>query len=175
MSERAPAIVSPAWVPAGTWVVDPERSTAGFAVRDKLVTTVHGSFPIASGTVVTASDGQVVSAVLTLDVDGVSTGNGRRDRDLAKPRFLDAGAHPTIVVEAGSTTTRATGWRVEATLSARGAATPLVLEVVPTSVEERAVRVRATGRLDRTGLGIAVPTFVVGRYLDVEVDLVATR
>ncbi|GAA5016994.1 hypothetical protein GCM10023258_03040 [Terrabacter aeriphilus] len=175
MSGQAQAAVSPAWVPAGTWVVDPARSTAGFAVRDKLVTTVHGTFAIASGTVITGSDGQVVSAVVTLDVAGVSTGNGRRDRDLLKPRFLDAGSHPTIVVEAGSTATRATGWRVEATLSARGASAPLVLEVVPTSVEERAVRVRATGRLDRTGLGLAVPTFVVGRHVEVEVDLVAAR
>ena len=28
---------------------------------------------------------------------------------------------------------------------------------------------QVTGRLDRSGLGIRVPTFIVGRYIDVEV------
>lgn len=171
MSSPSGTTVSPARVPAGTWSVDAEASTAAFVVRDKLVTTVRGTFPVTSGRVATGDDGRVVGASVELDVAGVDTGNAHRDRDLLGTRFLDAGAHPTVVVAAGSTSTGEDGWRVEAVLTARGASTPLVLDVVPTSVGPHAVEVRATGRLDRSGLGMKVPTFVVGRYVTVEVDL----
>lgn len=172
MSSQAEQALRPAEVPAGTWIVDGPASSAQFTVRDKLVTTVRGSFPVAGGTVVTDAGGHVVGARLELAAAGVTTGNDHRDRDLLTPRFLDAADHPTIVVEAGSTEPTTSGWTVDARLSARGSSCPVTLEVIPTATAAGCVEVHVGGRLDRTGLGMRVPTFIVGRHVDVDVDLV---
>ena len=165
----------PADVAAGTWTVDGPASTAGFSIKDKLVLTVRGSLPVTAGAVVTDAAGRVVSARVELDPAGIVTGNGRRDHDVKGRHFLDAEAHPRIVVEAETTSTTDRGWAVVARLSARGASCPVDLEVTPVTIEDEHVRVRLTGRLDRTGLGMRVPTFIVGRDIDLDVDLHATR
>jgi polyisoprenoid-binding protein YceI len=175
MSSQADKVLRPADVPAGTWTVDGPASTARFSIKDKLVHTVRGSLPVATGAVVTDVAGQIVSATVELDTAGIMTGNGRRDRDLLGRHFLDAEAHPRIVVEAGTTTTGDGGWTVHAHLSARGASCPLDLEVTPTTLEDEHVRVHVTGRLDRTGLGMRVPSFIVGRDVELDIDLELTR
>ena len=164
--------LAPAAVSAGTWAIVPEASTARFTVRDKLVTTVHGSFPVRSGTATIRAGGDVAGAHVELDVAGVATGNARRDKDLRNARFLDAVGHPTLVVQTGPSAAGASGWQLAATLSARGASVPLTLEVTPMAQQGERVTVRVTGRLDRTGLRIKAPTFIVGRYIDIEVQAV---
>lgn len=175
MSPQFASDLAPAELPSGTWTVVPDACTAAFAVRDKLVTTVHGTFPITAGTVVTDTGGVVVRARMELEVVGVNTGNAHRDRDLRKPHLLDATGHPTIVVEAGPTAPRGPGWTVQALLSARGATCPLELHVTTTTIDDQQVRVHATGRFDRTGLGMRVPTFIIGRYLEIDVDALFER
>ena len=80
-----------------------------------------------------------------------------------------------IVVEADRAVAGSEGWRLAATLTARGAAAPVDLAVAVTAVDRRTATVRVTGRLDRTGLGIRTPTFIVGRMIDIEVRPVFRR
>ena len=142
----------------GTWHVVSDVSTARFTVRDKVVGTVHGTLPIRLGTV-------------TLDAVAIDTGNPRRDRDLAKPRLLDTATHPLVVVTAGPSTPGPQGWDLDATLSARGATCPLTLRADPVAEDTAGIRVHVTGRMDRKGLRKTVPTFIIARYLDIDVDL----
>jgi polyisoprenoid-binding protein YceI len=174
-AERADNAQRPADVPAGTWTVDGPASTARFSVKDKVVHTVRGSLPVTTGTVVTDADGQVVCARVELDPAGITTGSSRRDRDVQGRHFLDAEAHPSIIVEAETTSTSDGGWAVAARLSARGASCPVDLQVTPVMVDDEHARMHVTGRLDRTGLGMRVPTFIVGRDLELDVDLHFTR
>nr|WP_255480675.1 YceI family protein [Quadrisphaera sp. RL12-1S] len=167
----------------------PGASRAGFRVRDKLVTAVEGTMPVLGGTVTVDDGGAVVRAVVRVDATAVSTGNERRDRELGRPRFLSTGAHP--VVEVRTTTTAAiasstgqddgqddvsTGHvHAHAVVLARGASAPVELTATlqpPPAAVPHGVRVRVRGRLDRRPLGIAAPTVLVGRFLDLEADLV---
>ncbi|TQM54544.1 YceI family protein [Humibacillus xanthopallidus] len=175
MSSQADKALRPTAVPAGRWTVGGPASTARFAIRDKLIHTVRGSLPVTGGDAVTDAAGQVVSARVELDAAGIMTGNARRDRDVQGRRFLDAESHPRIVVEAETTTTSGGGWAVRARLSARGATCPVDLEVTPMTIEGERVRMHVTGHLDRTGLGMRVPTFVIGRDVELDVDLDFTR
>jgi polyisoprenoid-binding protein YceI len=175
MTRQAARDLAPASISAGTWSIVPDASTASFTVKDKLVLTVHGTIPVRAGTVVLGAEGEVTRARAELDGTAVATGNTHRVRDLRKPAFFDAAEHPMLVVEAESTTAGASGWQMTATLSARGARCPLTLEVTPTAWEDQRIRVQATGRLDRKGLGMKVPTFIVGRYVDVQVEAVFER
>ncbi|MEO6998386.1 MAG: YceI family protein [Terracoccus sp.] len=158
-------------IAAGEWRLVASACTARFSVRDKLVTTVHGSLPVVSGSVHTSADGGLESARIELDVAGVATGNRRRDKSLLGTPFLDAADHPVVVVEAGPAPRSNTGWSLEATLSARGRSAPLTLVAVPVEVTPTRVRATVTGSLDRSGLGMRAPSFIVGRYLEIEVDL----
>lgn len=122
--------VPPATIPSGEWRVVTEASTAAFTVRDKLVSTVHGTLPIRSGNATLASAGLLAQASVELDAT--------------------------------------------ATLSARGAQCPLTLQASPLSEEGGGIRVQVHGRLDRKSLGMSVPSFIIGRYLDLDVDLLLT-
>lgn len=155
----------------GTWHVVPDASTARFTVRDKVVGTVHGTLPITVGTVALGASGRLREARVELDARAIDTGNARRDRDLAKPRLLDTATHPLVVVTAGPSTPGSQGWDLAATLSARGATCPLTLRADPVAEESAGIRVHVHGRLDRQGLHMTVPTFIIGRYLDLDVDL----
>jgi polyisoprenoid-binding protein YceI len=52
---------------------------------------------------------------------------------------------------------------------------PVDLTVTLTAVDEGSAAARITGRLDRSGLGIKVPGFVIARVVDLEVDVRAHR
>ncbi len=148
----------------GQWSVVSGASRARFHVRDKLVATVHGSRPITGGVVLLSDGGTVMQARLDLDVQGIDTGNRRRDRDLQKPQFLAATTSPSVTVSVTGVTSSATGWTATAVVHARGHSAPLDLAVQTLVVygeladpPDDEVRIRVAGRLDRAPLGIKVP------------------
>lgn len=79
------------------WKVDPNHSTAGFAVRHMMVSTVHGSFSGLKGTVdYDPANPDSSKANLTIDATTVDTRNENRDKDLRSPKFFDVEKFPTI-------------------------------------------------------------------------------
>lgn len=127
--------------------------------------------PVVAGGAVVNDGGSVGHAWVELSVAGIATGNTHRDRDLRKPRFLDVAGHPTVRVDIAEADTGDHGWTATAVLAARGREAPLDVTVTRTAGTASQVRVQVTGRLDRKPLGIAAPTFIVGRYVDIDVDL----
>ena len=79
------------------------------------------------------------------------------------------------MVEAGPATPGPDGWSAPATVTARGATAPVELAVTLDHADETSATVTVTGRLDRTALGMKVPTFIVGRWIDLDVHLVFRR
>lgn len=160
---------------SGRWAVRPDASTAGFSVRDKLVTSVHGSMPVIAGEVEVSPDGAVVAAHVDVGVAGIATGNGRRDKDLRKPRFLDVQNHSVVRVAVTDVTATSDGWTTHALVHARGRSAPVALTVQAADDGEGGLVLRATGRLDRAPLGIRAPNFLVGRFVDLDVTLALHR
>ena len=160
---------------AGRWMVAADASSAGFAVRDKLVTTVRGTLPVLGGGAVVSEEGAVSAAWVELSVAGIATGNAHRDKDLRTSRFLDEAGHPTVRVAVDRATLTDTGWTATAVLTARGRRAPLDVTIVHVAGTPSEVRLQVTGRLDRSPLGIKVPTFIIGRFVDVVVDLTVRR
>ncbi|MFL6451749.1 MAG: YceI family protein [Bryobacteraceae bacterium] len=79
------------------WKVDPNHSTAGFAVRHMMVSTVHGSFSGLKGTVeYDPANLGASKANLTIDATTVDTRNENRDKDLRSAKFFDVEKYPTI-------------------------------------------------------------------------------
>jgi polyisoprenoid-binding protein YceI len=161
---------------SGTWTVVPGASAARFSVRDKMVATVHGTLPVEDGRIVVSDAGEVVEAWVTVSVPGIATGNRRRDRDLLKPGLLSAERFPTVRISvAGSVTSTPEGWTADGTVAARGAQAPVALTAVPVEVSATEGRVHVTGTLDRRPLGIKAPSFVIGRHVHLDAELVLRR
>lgn len=172
-----PQAASPTHTPgtgaSGRWTVVPEASQARFHVRDKLVTTVHGTLPVVDGTIGLSGAGNVEQACVSMSIAGIATGNARRDKSLVGAGFLDAAHQPTLTITVDTATMTPTGCRAAATVLARGVHAPvdLTVDLVDGPMSGSHVRIRVSARLDRLPLGIKAPRALVGRFVDLDADL----
>lgn len=175
-SELSPKMSSasaprPVGVATGCWTIIPARSIASLKVRNLGLKVVHGTVPIRQATVDVGANGDIAAANAELDLAGIETGNTRRDLDLTKPRLLDTGQNPIMRFEATGSVPTADGWQVSGTLTARGTAIPLTLEVaLRQGPADDPLSVRATTRFDRRELGIKAPSFMIGHWIEITID-----
>jgi polyisoprenoid-binding protein YceI len=148
---------------AGTWRIDPAHATASFQVPS-LGRTATGTVPVVNGTVEIGADGQLLAVHGVLHLAAIDTGIAKRDLDLRKRRLLDLDAHPMMTFTSTAVEPADTGWRVTGTLTARGVTTRLT--GTASTVDGT---MTATARLDRRTLGIRVPGFVIGRFVNITV------
>jgi polyisoprenoid-binding protein YceI len=113
-----------------TWQLDTAHSSATFAVRHMMITTVRGSFNIKEGKIVfDPANPSAASVEATLDVASVNTGVADRDNHLRSADFFDAANYPVITFK--STSVKPTGENtaeITGNLTIRGVARPVVLK-----------------------------------------------
>ncbi len=81
----------------GTWKIDANHSTVGFAVKHAMVSTTRGHFASFSGqAVIDAANPEASSATLEIDATSIQTGNDQRDGHLRSADFWDAENNPKI-------------------------------------------------------------------------------
>ncbi|WP_020420119.1 YceI family protein [Amycolatopsis sp. ATCC 39116] len=149
-------------VRSGNWTVVAAGTTARFAVRNLGFNRVTGTIPVRGGSV----QGMAVRA--ELDLAGLETGHAKRDADLRKPSLLDSAARPVLRF----TGTAVDAGRVDGALELRGAICPITLTVQPAPDDRpEAPHLIATGVLDRAPLRMRVPRFVIGRHIEITVDV----
>lgn len=122
MTQTRPVAVS-------TWQIDPKHSTAEFAVRHMMVSTVKGHISGITGVITFDEADPARSAVeATLDAATIETREPGRDAHLRSADFLDAERFPTITFR--STRVEATGdhGQIIGQLTIRGVTREVVLE-----------------------------------------------
>jgi polyisoprenoid-binding protein YceI len=157
---------------AGTWAVSDSRTRVSFAVGN-LGRVAHGSVACSWGEVEVDASGTPVRAAAEFDLESLDTGIAKRDRDLRKPRLLDIDRHPVMAWRCDRFVSAPDGgWTAEGTLSVRGTTAPLVVTGRPEAagLDGEWIRVGAQAVLDRTAVGIRVPSLVIGRTVTVSVD-----
>src|SRR6202040_3292143 len=93
----AAALSLPAAAATSTWQIDPNHSSAQFAVRHLAISTVRGAFTKVSGTVQLDDADTTKSVVeITIDAASVDTRVADRDKDLRSDHFFDVAKYPTI-------------------------------------------------------------------------------
>lgn len=167
----------------GAYNIDASHSTAGFAVKHLVISTVRGEFRTFSG-VVKLDDADVTKSTVeaTIDVNSLDSHVADRDAHLKSPDFFDAAKFPTItfkstkVAKAGKD-----GLKVTGDLTLHGVTRPVTLDVkaspeVKGMYGETRRGFAATTKIDRKDFGLTWNKLVeagpaVGDEVTIALDL----
>ena len=156
------ALSLPAAAANSTWQIDPQHSSAQFAVRHLGLSTVRGAFSKLSGAVLL--DGQDISkssVEVTIDVNTVDTREPDRDKDLRSERFFDVAHFPTMTFKSKKVEQLAPGkLRVTGDLTIHGITKEVLLDVdgltapVKDPWGNQRVAASATTKINRQDYGV---------------------
>ncbi len=138
---------------AGSWTLDPARTTVVFHTKAMWVLKVAGKVQATEGRGAVGPDGSV-SGTLVLDAGSVDTGNKKRDTHLASDDFFAAGTHPTIEFRAIAVHVDGSGVEVSGDLTVAGTTRPLSFPVSLDAVDADQATLHAEVTIDRTDFGM---------------------
>jgi polyisoprenoid-binding protein YceI len=180
---------SPALGRAATWTIDPAHTSAQFAVRHLMVSTVRGEFGKVSGTVnLDEHDPAKTSIDATIDATSINTRVAKRDEHLKNPDFLDVAKYPTITFKSKKVEKVAdTKFKVTGDLTLHGVTKEVVLDVEgsPTPIKDPSGNLRiggvATTKINRQDFGLQwnrtleTGGVVIGDEVSITIDIELTR
>jgi polyisoprenoid-binding protein YceI len=158
----ATALTLPAGAANSTWQIDPQHSSAQFAVRHLGLSTVRGAFSKLSGTMIIDDQDITKSSVeVSIDVNTVDTREPDRDKDLRSERFFDVAHFPAMTFKSKKVEQVSPGkLRVTGDLTIRGTTKEVVLDVDgPTAAVKdpwgnQRVAVTASTKVNRQDYGV---------------------
>jgi polyisoprenoid-binding protein YceI len=170
----SPSVQAP---PSGTYRVLPQVSTVSYSGRHMFgLGTVHATFAVTSGEVQVRDPVAESTVVVHMDPASFSSGNAKRDRDVVAASLLDCATHPEISFASRGLREEGDHWVLSGTVTAHGTAVPVDVVIDRVTPEGTGMRVHArAGHLDRHAFGITGSKGMVGRYLDLDFDMVAER
>lgn len=170
---------------AEVWEIDPAHTSAQFAIRHLMISTVRGDFGKVSGTAhVDTQDITKSSVEATIEAASINTRNEKRDAHLRNADFLDVEKYPTITFTSKRVEKLSdTRYKVIGDLTLRGVTREVVLDVqgspVPIKDPRGNLRVggQATTTINRADFGITYNSpletggVVIGEEVAVTIDI----
>ena len=164
-------------VMAGRYRIDPHRSRLRYSSKHMFgLGTVQATFSVREGDLSIGDATGTLRTRVTVDAASFSSDSTRRDRDVRSAGLLDVEQYPDITfVSEHVQETPGDGWLVTGTVTAHGRSVLVDVQVDRVTANGSEVLVHGWARnLDRIGFGITGSRGLVGRYLDLELDVVAT-
>jgi len=158
----AAALSLPAAAAASTWQLDPNHSSAQFAVRHLGLSTVRGAFTKVNGAIQFDDKDITKSSVdVTIDAASVDTRVDGRDKDLRSDHFFEVAKYPTLTFKSTKVEQVEVGkLKVTGDLTIHGVTKQVVLDVEgPTAAvkdpwgNQRAAA-SATTKINRQDFGV---------------------
>jgi polyisoprenoid-binding protein YceI len=183
------ALATPTLGDTSVWEIDPTHSSAQFAVRHLMVSTVRGGFSKMSGTVtLDESDLTQSSIEATIDTTTIDTRIAKRDEHLKGPDFFDVAKYPTITFKSKKIETAGENkFKVAGDLTMHGVTKEVVLNVegTTTPVKDPMGKMRiggsATTKINRKDFGLSYNKMLetggvlVGDEIDITIDVELTK
>ena len=177
------ALAASAAAQAGTWQIDPNHSSAQFAVRHLSVSTVRGAFTKVTGSAnYDPADPSKTTLDATIDAASVDTRVQMRDNDLRSPNFLDVQKFPTITFHSKQVKAAGSGkLAITGDLTIHGVTKEVVLDVDgPTAPIKdmigsgQRIGASATTKISRKDFGVNGLPAVVGDEISITIDVEMT-
>jgi polyisoprenoid-binding protein YceI len=171
---------------ASHWEIDPQHTSAQFAVRHLVVSTVRGTLGTVTGSVnLDAADISKSSVEATIDAAGMQTRDGMRDEHLKGPDFLYVTKYPNVTFKSKKVEKVADGkFKVTGDLTLRGVTKEVALDVegTPKAFHDQMGVLKLGGvaktRLNRHDFGMEYNKtlvdgggLVVGNEVDIIIDV----
>jgi polyisoprenoid-binding protein YceI len=120
-----------AFAQTSTWQIDPAHSSAQFAVKHMMVSTVRGTFNKVTGSAqFDPAKPAATQLDATIDVSTVNTGNDSRDKDLRSNNFFDVEKFPTMTFKAKRVDAAGSGkLKIVGDLTIHGVTKEVILDV----------------------------------------------
>jgi polyisoprenoid-binding protein YceI len=170
------------------WKFDTVHSNVSFSVRHMMISRVHGSFKVWSGTLETEETKlEEAGLQVSIEVASIDTKEPQRDEHLRSADFFDAANYPNITFE--STKVEKVGsehYKVTGNLTIRGVSKPVTLDSEYFGRQKDPWGGERTGfsaktSIDRKDFGLMfnIPLdgggFVVGDKVDIALDVQAVK
>jgi polyisoprenoid-binding protein YceI len=170
----SPSVQAPA---SGTYRVRQQQSTVSYSGRHMFgLGTVHATFAVTSGEVLVRDPVTDSTVIVNVDPATFSSGNAKRDRDVVSASLLDCATHPDISFASRGLREDGDRWVLSGTVTAHGTAVPVDVVIDRMVPEGNGMRVHARAdHLDRHAFAITGSKGMVGRYLDLDFDMLAER
>ncbi len=172
---------------ASTWKSDPAHSSATFAAKHMMVSTVKGTLGPISSTV-TLDDKDITKSKIetTIDVSKIDTGNEKRDQHLTSPDFFDAAKFPNATFKSKKIEKAGDKYKITGDLTLKDKTKEVVLDAtispeVANPFSKVATRgVSATGTINREDFGLTwnMPVgegVLVGKEIKIELEVEYTK
>lgn len=115
---------------AESYQIDTSHSVAAFSVRHMMVSTVRGELgPVSGAVVYDKADPSKSTVEATIDVNGISTHDAKRDGHLKSPDFFDVAKYPSATFKSTKVEKDGEKLKVTGNLTLRGVTKPVVLSV----------------------------------------------
>ena len=162
---------------AGTYTLDPARSTVAFTTRHMFgAGKVTGTFAVASGKVVVADPPTGSSVYAEIRSNSFDSGSRLRDKDVHSKKFLHVEKYPIITFRTTEVRRQTDGtWTLVGVLTARGVGAPVELAVSSVTTTGSTLSITAAGTVDRYAHGITGSKGMAARRLSIEITASATR
>ncbi len=144
-----------------SWAIDATHSTAEFAVKHMMVSTVKGRFKNVSGTLnIDEANPSHSTIEAAIDVASVDTGAEQRDEHLRSDDFFNAAQYPQITFRSTKISGKDEGWTLEGDLTIRDVTKLVALEVEfegrgPDAWGGERAGFVATTKIDRRDFGVS--------------------
>lgn len=172
------ALTLPAAAQSNNWQIDPNHTSAQFAVRHLGVSIVRGAFTKVSGSAkYDPADVSRTSLEATIEASSVDTRVEMRDNDLRSPNFLDVQKYPVITFRSKQVQSAGAGkLKIVGDLTIHGVTKEVVLDVDGPSpamkdpMGNMRVGASATTKINRRDFGVNGLPPVVGDELSLTID-----
>jgi polyisoprenoid-binding protein YceI len=162
---------------AGTYRIDSDQSTVAYSSKHMFgAGTVHAGFSIRSGEILLTEPLAGSSAHAVIDAASFTSDIPKRDRDVKSASLLDVATYPDITF--ASTAVRRVGDQIliDGDVTAHGSTVAVQVRVTSVESSPDGIHIHAEARhLDRYAFGISKSKGMVGRFLDLDFDVLAVH
>ncbi len=138
---------------AGSWALDPARSSVRLTSRALGLIPVRGEFHEVSGTGTIGPDG-TVRGTLTVATASIDTKNAKRDVHLRSADLFDSDQYPDITFVAETARLSGPDAVVTGALTVRGVTRPLTFDAAVSIRGDGEIGLDATVRINRADFGL---------------------